>query len=317
MNIKNICLSNAEKIYGSPLPTVVRERLDFELSSIEYCHAEQYYTVAAALVERSEKKGFPVFTRRGIASSFVAFLLGITEINPLEENIPVEFFMGYDGDKMPNIQLCFSNEYQKSAVIHLQEIFGKDRVIWVNEKDLDNLNHLYICKYFVLPKSLRGKQFCEIDSDQCHTLFSIDLLGHDIPTILRKLHKATGIAPESIPINTKKVYKFMKKDNVICREELFDILCSNGIEKKQAYKITEFVRNCRFYNGYEKHIQQSMEIEDTLRQYNISEKLISHLKNSRYFPSKADLLSYTLQEYRMNWYKEHYPKEFEKASKVP
>ena len=216
---------------------------------------------------------------------------------------------------MPDVQLNFAGKYQKNAVKHLKEIFGEDRVVYADHEILSKIGYCYLCKYFVLPENLKGTSFLEITNNQQNAFLVISILGHNIPTILHNLHKATGIAPKSIPIDIKKLSQFMKKDEAICREELFDILCSNGIEKNSAYTMTEFIRNGRFYGCNEEYIPKSVEIENTLRQHNIPEELISNLKNSRYLPFKAHVLSYALQEYRINWYKEHYPKEFEKIPK--
>lgn len=81
--LRDGAFSKARQIYGSRLPEKVRDRIDEELGRILRQNSESLLLIAKELVEASQKAGYPVGTRGNIASSFVAFLLGITGINPL------------------------------------------------------------------------------------------------------------------------------------------------------------------------------------------------------------------------------------------
>ncbi|MDO4552859.1 MAG: PHP domain-containing protein [Bacillota bacterium] len=81
--VESRSIARAESIYGCPLPEPVRERLDWELSAIRSYGFEIYYAIAERLVKKSGESGYAVGARGSVASSLVACLLGITEINPL------------------------------------------------------------------------------------------------------------------------------------------------------------------------------------------------------------------------------------------
>lgn len=82
-DVREMSLKRAKELYGDPLPKEIAERIDMELEYLIKGGFTAHYIIAKKIVEYSESLGYLVGSRGSVGSSFIAYLMGITEVNAL------------------------------------------------------------------------------------------------------------------------------------------------------------------------------------------------------------------------------------------
>lgn len=81
--ITELALTRAHSLYGDSLPSPVEKRLNAELVLMEKPGNWAIFETARLAAEQSHKDGYPVCSHATVGPSFIAWLTGISEINPL------------------------------------------------------------------------------------------------------------------------------------------------------------------------------------------------------------------------------------------
>jgi len=166
-DLNTIIRAKTLEYYGENPPDEVTERIVYELNDILRLNYDVIYMAAQKLVSFLKEQKSRVGSRGSVGSSLVAFLAGISEVNPLRAhyrcpnckstefndefacgadmpdkscsdcdtnlikdgfNIPFETFMGFDGAKVPDIDLNISSEHQAQAHKYTIDMFGAQYV---------------------------------------------------------------------------------------------------------------------------------------------------------------------------------------------
>jgi len=252
--LKGLTYAGAYKYYGNNLPAQVVERIEWELNMLKENSRSVYnYLLCADLVEKAEMKGYVVGTRGSVASSLVAYLIGITEINPLEAHyicpkcnyvefqdeyscgvdmpdkncshcdselikdgftIPAETFFGLDGERDIDIDLLFAPEYLNEAKKKLKELVGGDII---NAGTIGTIQQRYA--YRMIEKYCKNENLKLTDNTEI-----------ELAERLSKVKKTAGIHPGGILVipNKKQLYDYTPiqfpngNTNAQCLESHFD-----------------------------------------------------------------------------------------------
>ena len=307
--VAELTYKKAFEIYGNPLPDIVDLRIEKELTSILGNGFAVIYLASQMLVQRSNERGYLVGSRGSVGSSFVATMIGITEVNPLSphyvcgqcqysefitdgsygsgfdmpnkdcpncghklskngQDIPFETFLGFDGDKVPDIDLNFSGEDQPSAHLDVRDIFGEEYAFragtvgtvaaktaygfvkgyerdygkFYREAEVERLAQgaagvkrttgQHPGGIVVIPNYMDVYDFTPVQypaddvtaewqtthfnfHDIDENVLKLDVLGHDDPTMIRKLQDLSGIDPNDIPMDDSDVMALFSGTDIL------------------------------------------------------------------------------------------------------
>ncbi len=104
-----------------------RERISYELSVIEKMGYSEYYLIVWDFVNHSKSVGIPVGPGRGSgAGSLVAYLIGITDVDPIRFDLLFERFLNPERVSMPDFDIDFCYDRRDEAIDYVREKYGDD-----------------------------------------------------------------------------------------------------------------------------------------------------------------------------------------------
>ena len=136
--LRELCLKGVEKRYPGVLNadggksiygTDIRERLEYELSTIENMGFVDYFLIVSDFISYARRRDIPVGPGRGSAAgSIVAYSLGITNIDPIKYSLLFERFLNPERVTMPDIDVDFCYERRQEVIDYVVNKYGKDNV---------------------------------------------------------------------------------------------------------------------------------------------------------------------------------------------
>lgn len=125
---KRCCYEGLNKRYGSP-PAEYRERLEYELETVNKMGYTDYYLIVADFVSFAKSKGIPVGPGRGSgAGSLAAYCMGITDLDPMKYDLLFERFLNPERVSMPDFDIDFCYERRQEVIDYVTQKYGADHV---------------------------------------------------------------------------------------------------------------------------------------------------------------------------------------------
>jgi len=114
---------------GIEITPEVEERFNFELNTIKEMGFAGYFLIVQDFINSAKKSNIPVGPGRGsVAGSLVAFVLGITNINPLTYNLLFERFLNPARRSMPDIDVDFADDQRADVIDYVRNKYGEKSV---------------------------------------------------------------------------------------------------------------------------------------------------------------------------------------------
>lgn len=127
--LKHLCEKGLALRYPSSVPEEVRERLNYELNIICGMGYAGYFLIVWDFIRYAREKGILVGPGRGSATgSLVAYLLGITQIDPLRYGLIFERFLNPERKTLPDIDIDIQDNRRGEVIEYVKEKYGKKNV---------------------------------------------------------------------------------------------------------------------------------------------------------------------------------------------
>ncbi|MDO8407626.1 MAG: DNA polymerase III subunit alpha [bacterium] len=106
----------------------VTDRIDYELAIIIGKGFAVYYLIVADLLSYAKSAGILTTTRGSAAGSLVAYLVGITNVDPLFYKLPFERFLNPERPKAPDIDMDIADDRRDDLINYTKKKYGEDNV---------------------------------------------------------------------------------------------------------------------------------------------------------------------------------------------
>ena len=124
-----LCQEQIEQKYPLANKDKAEARLGYELNVIQQLDFSDYFLIVADFVQFAKSEQIVVGPGRGSAAgSIVAFLLGITHIDPLQYDLLFERFLNPERVTMPDIDIDFSDNRRDEVIDYVRNKYGQDHV---------------------------------------------------------------------------------------------------------------------------------------------------------------------------------------------
>jgi len=131
---QDICLEGFRKLehrFGTSRYSLedYKKRLAYEIEKIREMGFPGYFLIVWDIVKFAKERGIPIGPGRGsVVGSLVAFVMGITNIDPLKYDLIFERFLNPERISLPDIDIDFDPERRDEIIEYIRDTYGQDNV---------------------------------------------------------------------------------------------------------------------------------------------------------------------------------------------
>ncbi len=129
-HLLEMCKKGFKRHFGdTPITPVQQERMDYELGIIKKTGYASYFLIVQDFTNWARSQGIVVGPGRGSAAgSFVSYLTGITNMDPIEYKLLFERFLNPERVSMPDVDMDFADDRRDDVLQYVREKYGNDHV---------------------------------------------------------------------------------------------------------------------------------------------------------------------------------------------
>jgi len=106
----------------------VKTRLDYELEVIKNKGYAKYFLVVGDLLREARERDILTTIRGSVAGSLTTYVLGITNVDPLEYKLPFERFLNPERPSAPDVDMDFADNRRDEIIEYAKQKYGEDKV---------------------------------------------------------------------------------------------------------------------------------------------------------------------------------------------
>ncbi|HVL52666.1 MAG TPA: PHP domain-containing protein, partial [Vitreimonas sp.] len=124
-HLSELCWSGVRRRYHPVTPAVMRQ-LAHELDVIDRTGLAEFFLICWDLMRFAKSRGIPAQGRGSAADSIVAYVLGITRVDPIRHNLLFERFINEGRTAYPDVDIDFSSERREEVIQYVYERYGEE-----------------------------------------------------------------------------------------------------------------------------------------------------------------------------------------------
>ena len=133
IRLRKICNKKAKELYGDFIPEEVSERIEWEMEAIQRTGMTFAFIMLKELLEKNHLTSNDITVKGTASGSFVLYLCGICNCNPLDLGLLPYFTFGFDMDKWIDIDICVPRNMQEQVIKSCSTLEGVSGIIRVGE----------------------------------------------------------------------------------------------------------------------------------------------------------------------------------------
>ncbi|MCX5649317.1 MAG: DNA polymerase III subunit alpha, partial [Planctomycetota bacterium] len=125
--LRRLCEEGLERRYGKATKTI-RDQLEHELAIIQAKGFSSYFLIVWDFVRYAHDRGIPCAARGSGVGCLVAYLLGLSSVDPLRYGLLFERFMDPSRNEMPDLDIDICQDGRQEVIRYVHEKYGQENV---------------------------------------------------------------------------------------------------------------------------------------------------------------------------------------------